>query len=790
MLKHFLKIYIRNLRKYKGLYFSNVLSLLLGISIIVILYFYVSFEYSYDEFHLNKNQIYRVVVGMKDGVYHRTSSSLGSTIENELPEVVSYVSLLPLTKRQIKYNDNKFITSLGYLADSNFFAFYSFPILKGGVNGLSEPNCIYLSEDYAKKLFGDEDPINKNIQMDYYGFKDYIVKGIYQIPKNSHLQFDWVASNHRILKALKGDWNKYIWFKLYLRISPNSNIPSLERKILAIGQEHTSKDERPVTIKLQPLKEVYFDTSENGWYPIIHGNKKILNLIVLFTICILVVIWINNINSIISNIIDRSKEIQIKKINGASHYNIFKQFYFETLFLSTICSLVAFVLLLVSSNVFESLFNIQVDFISLKFLLVMLFIIIINSIVLTIFNILILYGFYNNSSRVSFYKMTFKDSNVIKRSILLMQFILSIVLISYIMLINRQFEYMINYDLGVDIDNVMLITNPLSADPKNTYKADLFREELSENPNILNTTFSGYPGSINYGEAITYLKGRDDKYMVSFGLIDYKYIETFKIKLLEGRDFNENDKPMQKIIINKKFANVLGYNNIKDALYNIVSADGYGDLEIIGVVENYYQLSLDKPIDNLGLIIFDHYPHEYFCVRFDKMDNLAVTNTLAFIEDKYYKVFGKEFCFDKVDLKTHFNMQYQKILDYREKIGILTIIILLLCCTGVYSLFSYDIQKKLKSLAIRKCHGASFFDLLLVVLKSYYVLILIATIISVPIIYIISSNWLINYTNKIELSWMYFLIPAIMVFVLVLFTILDKLLKIRKVNIVETLKCE
>lgn len=790
MVKNYLKSYFNRALKYKAQFLITLLSIILGFVISLCCYNYINFEFSYDDFHSDESQIFRLIQEYREsGKTARNSLPLAPAAKREIPEVLSFVRLYSSERDVVAFKEQKIKVQLGYYVDTTFFNFFSFPLLKGKAKSLNNPNGIFISKSLKYKLFENKEPIGKIVTFDNIGKETLTVLGVFEVPENSHLQFEWIRPNIDLIKNPVFTWDHYNKFVTYFKIQEGKEIQTIENKVLSVIQKNDD-DPGLIAAHLQPLDKVYLSTEKQIHDVSKYGNEMVIRLLFLITILIVIILWTNLFNIIFVSINNRVKEFTIRKACGANYSQLVRQLFLETFVMVLISGILSLPLIQVFAKLASQELDLsfRLETYSAKFIILFIVALLINILVLGIFNKIALRTI--PTDRVSRYQNRSPIVDSVKRVLLMIQLAGTIFIITFMLIINKQVDFMLKKDLGINIKNVLLISDPTvgKVDEEIVNKGKAFRSILKSNAQIENISVSTSPGTRYNGIAgdITF-KGKEIG-LTAVGHIDPNFLETFDVKLLAGRNLSYSINPWVSILINEKMVKKLGLTNAEEALNNTLLTDYTyrGNLEIVGVIEDYHHLSIDEPIEAACFILWPYAPDYYCSVKLKSKD----LKTIAYIESKYYEIFGSDYLFDYKWLEDHFSEQYSEVVKFKTIISYLMILIVFICCIGVYGLFSAELSKKVKSIAVRRCLGAQKHNILYTLIENYYLFILIASVVTIPISYYIIKNWLSNFAYTVEVTWKIFITPVIYLIIIILVTILNKLISALRLNTTEALKYE
>ena len=669
MILNYLKFSFRNLRKHAVFTFINITGLAVGIVVCLLMLNYASFEKTYDTFFPGSKDIVRVSYSrLIDNELQYSKAQIfpavGETLKEAIPAVESYTRLFPITTHveavmTISEGDDRktFTDSSIYAVDSTFLSIFPLDFIEGDqLTALNGENKLILSESSALKYFGDSEALNKIIHWE--GMGDWLVTGIYKdLPINSHMQFNFLTSWMNVYED-RSAWN-WDGFYTYLLLQPNASLAEVEtnmQKVLSAKMESNENANRATaSFFLQPLEDIHLHSNLAGEMQV-NGNERIVHILELVAAFILVLALINYLNLSLARAIRRAKEIGVRKIVGSSRHQLQILFFTESFLINLIALFIALALTILFLPVFNSLTGKQME---MTVLLNPIFISMVLGF-LIIFSMVV--GFYptrnlaaiNPVQALKGGKFSNLNGQFLRRSLLSIQFLTTILLISATLIIQRQVSFMQRQELGFDADqNVVIKTigGPgAEMDSSFTNKINLFKSRIKDQAFAVNATItSSIPGREN--EWLGRLrKSEDNPELISTARtrVDADYIETYGLKLIAGRNFaDENPK---QVILNETAVTMLGYKNAQEAVGNKLM----GSSEIIGVVNDFHERSLHEPILASMYTPGQGYL-KFITVKINPND---ATETLTSLQEQWITIFPDK-PFDYFFLDEFFNRQYQ-----------------------------------------------------------------------------------------------------------------------------------
>ena len=799
MLKNYFKIALRNLFRHKVYSFINILGLVIGMVCVVLIMLWVQDEVSYDNFHEKSNRICKVYVKFnmegKTINSERTFSAVANDLKDRYPEIKSGARIFEVKDCILKaigsddQNGNTvFAEKKGMAADPSFLQIFSFPLLKGNPRiALENQNSIVITEEMAKKYFGDQDAVGKTMTIN--NRYDVTVTGILKnIPFNSHIRFDFLVPL-KLLENFGYNLNDYntTSFITYLLLNNAASVQELNNKI----QQEFDK-----TI---PVKEIKFQHSIET-LPRVHlfGDELFPRIIFVYAlaglaILILFIACINFINLSTARSMVRSKEIGVRKVIGAQRLQLITQFLCDSIFISFVAMVIALIIVQFLLPLFNQITEKHITFqlFNMQFILGLLCIVGSIGILAGSYPALYLSGLDPMNilrGSASALKIRRRGSNkaLLRKILVVTQFTFTIILIVNILNGFRWNKHM--SQLGFDKDNVICIRT--NGGINNNYPA--FKNELLKNQEIeIVSTSSQLPlamtisGSTNWG-----LKNEAGKILAMNADVGYDYARMFKLKMVQGRYFSEEFPSDENsgIIINEKAAKLIG---VKDPVGKRFYFQGR-EYTIIGVMQDFHSLPkiLEIP-PNVFLLRPQNFEYIFVRLKAD-VNNRPVENVALTIEDikKTYKKFNVDNPFEYFFLN-EFKFEEGKIFDTVEKILIsFTLLGIFIAALGLFGLSSFMIELRTKEIGIRKSLGASFTKILALLSKDYLKLIIIANAIAWPLSFMIENSMSNLYFYKIDFAYWLFIAAGSFVLLIALAAVGMQSVRAARTNPVKALRYE
>lgn len=806
MLKNYLKIAYRHISRNKLYPAINILGLAIGLTCTILIGLFVQNELSFDKHHENYKRIYRLEshfnIQESEDLFAATALPLGPALKLEYPhDVAEFCRFMNMDNNLFQYEEKQIFEENVYFADSTLTDVFTHEFISGSPeDALNDPNEIILTESFAKRIFGDVDPIGKTLETGH-GLIFTITGIIKDVPHNSHLRFEAIASFITLKQFFGADrfdslaseafWN--IGFYSYIMLTENGNIQNVldaypdfnEKYIKPVGDKINSKFQ----LMVQPLADVHLH-SHLG-YDLPTGNIASVYTFSIVALFLLVIGCINYMNMATAQSANRATEIGIRKVVGAQKSYLRSQFMMESLILTFFALLLAFIATELLLPAFNEIANRHLSFNIAKNL----------NLVLGIVGIALIVGIVSGSYP-AFYLSSFIPVEVLKRKLgkgkgtlrkilVLLQFSISIIMIVGTFTVIQQLNFLRDKNLGFDKENVVVLTVRDTTGVKNL---DAFQEELLKHPQILKAgTSSSIPGQ-GYGilvQRYETLDGTMAEKGINFVFVDNDYIDVMDMKIIKGRNFDPEltTDLEESIIINEACANVLGWGDdpIGKKLGFGAGLDGTStrDTRVIGVIQDFHYNSLHNNIDPILLLLSDR-PLRNISLRI-RQENIK--NTITYIEEKWNE-FCPTFPFEYTFLDDSLNKQYVA----EQKIGRVFIYFSIMCifiaCLGLFGLASYTTEQRTHEIGIRKVMGASSQNIVLLLSEIFTKWVILANIIAWPVAYFALNNWLANFAYRIQLSLLTFILSGIIAFLIAILTVLFQSLKASKTNPSITLKYE
>ena len=856
MFKNYLKIALRNIKKQKIYSFINVFSLALGLMCCIIISQFVISEIGYDTYHQNGDRLYRVTtiseMQSTGNSWKNALSSIlwGPAMQKDYPEVENFTRIVkswePLP---IELNDHRILQDNVYYAENSLFELFNWNLISGDASTVFDhPYNIVLTEKTAKKYFGNENPVGKNLLLVFQKRNEQgqiyeqkvpaTITGIMSdVPLKSHIKPEVLISFITLNDFYVGDVNagshpdKHFWRwtigYTYLSLQQGNLPEALEKKFPQFLEKYIGdaniKRGFKYHLYLQNVSDIHlekdiYSTPEPG------GNKEQLLIFSIISFLVLLIACFNFMNLSTARSANRSTEVGIRKVVGSSRKNLIAQFLCESIIISMMAAGLGFVLSELIKPIFSYYSGKDLSLLPGEIL----------PYVLGLMGITLLVGILAGSYP-AFFLSAFQpitvlkntlQSNIkgaaIKKVLLILQFAITIIFIIATITVNKQIGYMKTQDLGFHSSQILVI--PPASDYPSLAQLDAFRNELLKNPNINHFTLSNdVPGRI-YSQDIWAEFGKQDQGIIPLYEIvtDYDFIDAYGLKLIAGRNFSkkmttdarsnfsniipvakglmsntteESTEPRQPleiaVILNEEAVRRLNFSSPENALGKIlvrdpVSIDFTG--KVIGVVSDFHFHSLQTAIEPLVLYIHDQSNPTSMAISLQISDQ-NVAETISFIGKLWSQHFPAS-PYDYFFIDKEFEKYYEQEQRILEIFSYMTLFTIFIACLGLFGLVLYVVAQKTKEIGIRKVLGATVANIVVLLSKDFVKLVLISNIFAWPVAYIMMNHWLQNFAYRMTIGWWIFILAGMLALGIALLTVSFLSIRAALANPVESLRYE
>ncbi|WP_436515500.1 ABC transporter permease [Ekhidna sp. To15] len=816
MFRNYFKVSVRNLARHKMFTAINVIGLAIGLASFLLMYEYIKFEKSYDAFHPDSDKIYRVSYvqvqnGMDTDKDAMAAYPMGQKLEESLPEIIQHTVSKKFDFLLVRNGEKSFKERLVISADPNFLKMFNYSVLEGDVESmLSEPLSVVLTESRARAYFGDTEAIGKTLEVVSPYKVSLKVTGILQdIPDNTHYSFNMLLSDKTLTDG--HDYNNWDWnnYYVYIKSDREVNPELLEAKANDVANEHINNldnDENWETngtrIDVHPVRDIHLK-SDFTYEPQIHGSEKAVDFLIIISLFILVIAWVNYINLSTARAVERAKEVGLRKVIGAIRKQLIIQFLCEAFIVNLISALIALGLAeitlpyfnqLVGKEVLDSVLN------QLPFLLSILAFVFIGTFASGFYPALVL----SNFKPISILKGNFQNSKkgiALRKGLVITQFAASLILIASTFTIYQQVSYMQGKDIGISVDQVVNVTVPESdaeteeEDEAAKNKLRAFKKALANHSSIESvggasnlpggdvadinstTTVVRFAGDTEPTEGTTYVQYNDEG-----------FLDAVDMELVAGRNFSEEIKSDSvAVMANEAFLrrlNVPDFESVVGKKLQFGTRDTNTKYTLIGVVKDFNRTTLKEQVE--PSLYFPWFNADDLVIELSSSDYNAGLDHIMSTWKEFYADAPLNYSF----LDDRFASLYEQDRSFGDTFMIFAILAVFIAILGLYGLASFMSIQKSKEIGVRKVLGASEGQIIFLFYKDFFTLVALSSLVGFPVVYFLMDGWLDNYAYRISFPWILLGISLFIVLVFSLVTVGYQTLKVAKLDPAETLKYE
>ncbi len=806
MVKNNILLAFRQLKRNKVFSLVNIVGLSLSMVACLLIFKYVSFEKSYDDYHSEVDNIYRIYRHSErpaegDDDVASIFPGIGPLVKSDIPEFTETsrfigtakifqsfaLSYFPKDGVAKTFNINK-----GFFADHDAIGILGFDWTPESTQpSLENPNEVVISRSVADKFFAGESAVGKVLR-----FKnmqaDMKVTGVFEdLPENTHFKFEALCS----FGSLPAEWNldnDFGWgnFYTYARVSDGADVAVVEDKLNELLKDReTWYAEEQIVFKLQPIKDIHLK-SDQVFELEANGNERTVFFMTIIGFFIMLIAWVNYINLSTSKLIDRAKEVGVRKVLGSHRNQLINQFITESLVINFLSIVLSLTVLQVTISFFESLLGIPITFFSGEALIITIKFV-------GLFTLgALLFGFYpallfSKLKVTSVLKGRSKSSKsglLLRRVLTVFQFSIALVLIIGTFTVYGQLRFMQNQSLGMSIDQTLVVRKPFTGMASRASSEAAFMNgarQLSGVESVSAT--SEIPGyEISRMRWIALGPGAEDVSLYAKDIaIDEYFAGLYDIEVIHGRSYSPDFTDTAAVVLNLSAARDLfgAEANLADWVNKTIYYET-SPVTLIGIIDDISQQSLKSTKE--AHIYTNHNRVKYYSVKVNTAD---INKTISELGE----VFGGSFAsshFDYFFLDEYFDRQYRSDRMFGQIFTFFSILAIIITVLGLFGLSIYNIGQRAKEVSIRRVLGASFSNISLLLTRDYLVLILIASLLSIPVGYLMVDQWLANFANRMEIGLALFALPVLMVLVLTILTVSYHVVKAAVANPAETLRWE
>ena len=795
-----LKFALRGLAKNKFYSLINIIGLALGIACCLIIMLYVHDDFSYDKYNQHYKDTYILsidgIINNVEKKYPITNPAAAATMQKDFPEIQNFVRVDNLGKILIKNADDQLYEDDVVCADNSIFDIFTYKFIYGSpANALTDANTVVLTESLSKKLFGDIDPVGKVINVDN-AYDCQVRAVVADLPHNSHFPIKMLISYQTMNNDDPNSVNNWYNFNqfTYLLLKPGTDPHLLEQKFPAFIEKYMKPGLQKMGVKLAyflvPLKDIHLYSDFDMNVPS-SGNIIYTYIFLGIAILILAIASFNFINLSTARSLTRAREVGVRKAIGASRGKLIRQFLAESLLITLIATVIALVFLEIASPLFNSLSGreLSINYFNLPFLiLIVLGIIFAVGLIAGIYPALLLSSF--RPVEVLKGSMFRDKTGVLLRRILVgLQFVISIMLIVGALTIYRQVDYVKNVNLGFNGEQVLVIGN---LDDSVRKSMGPIITEFKNTPGVLDVSVSdNVPGEF-CGKAPVIPEGKsaEQSQLVDVMFADYDFLNTMGIELAAGRNFSPEitSDSSSAIILNETAVREFGWD---DALGKIImdtqgnEFDSLISRKVIGVIKDFHMMSLHDRIDPM-CIILNRGNQNYISI---KLSGKNIASTMKSLQDTWKRM-TKGYPFEYDFLNVAFNNLYDREIKLAQITLLFSILAIIIGCLGLLGLTAYVLERRVKEIAIRKVLGASEFSIVSLFSREFAGLVMAASLIAWPLSYYFLNRWLSDFAYRINLTLPVFITASTIALAIALATTMALAFNAALANPVKSIRTE
>jgi putative ABC transport system permease protein len=799
MFKNYFKTAFRNLRKNKLYSVINVLGLTVGLAACLLIGVYIQQELSYDQFNLNSERIVRATMEYKQAgtvsLTANTGTKPGPQFKRTFPSIEEYARTF-ISHNVIKYGDKAFDEPRILYADEPFFKIFSFHIVEGNpATALDAPDKMVMTKSMVKKYFGNEDPLNKTLTS---GGKDFTISAVCEdAPQNSQIKFDFVTQFANLGNGVKDEtWWTANWITYFL-LKNKKDIPQLQQQISSymktpeVRAEARLEGTDYLTYHLEPLTKVHLYSKLPGFEP--NSSITYIYMLALIALLILVIACANYTNLATAQSAGRSGEIGMRKVMGASKRQVFFQFISESSVITFLAAGLAFLLSVFLIPYFNEItgkhFTPDILMQPAPVIALILFTIVV-SFFAGLYPALVLSGMQVMGVLKKGFSFT-GGNNLLRKSLIVGQFGISIFLIIYTVIILQQMHFVQTKNLGYDKDHIVVL--PIAGNMLKNFEN--LKSAFAQVPGVEAITASYQtPENVQWGDGITAID-ENGKHDISLNAmpVDLDFTKTMKMQMIAGRDFQQSDFGMmdtsnndanfqQPFIINETLAKRIGWTP-EEAIGKTIYK---GDTGIVmGVVKDFNFTSLHDPIGPMLIFLGRNYSRDYMV----RINGNNTKQTVAGLETAW-KQRLPERPFNYHFLDEDYNKLYLSEQKMSELFGVAAALAIVLACLGLFGLAAFTTVQRTKEIGIRRVLGANISSITLLIARNFLELIGVAILIAIPLAWWAGNKWLQDFAYRINISAYVFLIVALVTALIALGTVSYHSVKTALTNPVKSLRSE
>ena len=814
MLRHYFTTSTRVLLRQQAYTLINTLGLAVSMGGCLLIAQYIFFELSYDGFHTQAPHLYRLTQtvvrhGENQGVRAYTTSGLGPTAEESIPEIASSVRVHPFEEGLIAINPENNVRhqeNRMWYVDSNFLQLFDFPLKYGSrPSALQDLQAIVITEPIATRYFGSANPVGKTLRVSGGVLTaDYVVTGVLEsLPANSHLEFDFLMpipfllNHYGPYKDYDDGWD-WDFFVTYVRLREGARPDVVSQKLDEmirnnIGEKLASNHET-WQIGLQPLTDIHLHSSFPKDLATNHGSIQNVQFFGIIALFILLIAWVNYVNLSTAQAMHRAKEVGVRKTLGAFRRQLIVQFMAESALINTLAAMLAVALAYLALPLLSHMVGKEVSFTMLQtpvfwggFGGVWLIGILLS-------------GCYPALALSAFppikglkpIRVAPRNAMGLRRSLIVFQFVMSVLLISGTYLVYRQIMYMKNQELGFDTEKILVVNGPRvvieGQSPAGLESLfETFKTEVTRHASITSACATSQipsKGYVGHWNALRVGAPEQEAAEAKVLFTDTAFFTTYDLKFLARRAFPARYSQYEWLVMNEEAMKTYGFDSPEEAVNQPLQV--FGDtLGILGVVKTIHWSSLKEEPEPI-LFTLDAYYGAFLSI---KMNMTNIPESIAHIEKVFHAVYPDD-PFHYFFLDDEFNRQYQADLQFGHLFSAFSLLAIFIAGLGLFALVSYSATRRTKEIGVRKVLGAKVGHLVLLLSREYLFLLLVAVGVAMPVVIVGGQAWLKNYAYRVGIAPDVLVFPGLLLLLLSVATVSYRTYAAARVNPVESLRNE
>lgn len=788
MIKNYLKITLRNIKRQKLYAFINIAGLAVGLVVCILMVLYIRFELTFDNFHANAGRVYRVNAHDlgRDLKFAGTQALLAATLKKDFPEV-RYAARLKGWGGYFKYEDKMFSETRFLCADPDFKDIFTYPLVIGNAEALEEPFVLFITQRVADKYFPNENPLGKRLSFN--NAYEFIIRGVLKdVPENSYLQFDLLVS----MATLDTLWGEK-WMNRWISHDFNTFITLEKNADPALFEEKLQKFIRPPDVGHEEQRDVYFSQSLKQ----IHfgagmrseiGETNDIRYIYILSATVLLIILIacfNYMTLATARAAKRSREIGLRKVVGAGRASLIRQFLGESVLFSLLAFAIARLAVELLLPRFNHLMSRNLEISLITDLPVFFTLSILVGIAAGLYPAFYLSSFQPTKLFRSTVPKDAGSSSVLRKSLVVTQFVITIALITCLLIVRNQISYLTKNSMR-DFDD-LVVTVSLN-DEKLRHDYEPLLQAFKQSPQVLDSTVSySHPLNISWGMGMTWA-GKENSQFVRLGPVDFNYIDFYGLKIIRGRKMLEElgTDRAEAVILNETAARAAPWD---DPIGKRCQVDGQEGI-VIGIVEDFHFKSLYNQVEPLAI---RHLYKEGLAsgagIISLKIRSYDIPGTLTYLEDTWEK-FSSYFPFEYAFLDETVDAVYRTEIRLSRSLTSFTAIAIFLACLGLFGLTSFTAERRTKEIGIRRVLGASPKGIFLLLSKDVAKWVVLAALAAFPLAYYAMNEWLERFAYRIDIGWGTFVLATALSLLIALLAMSFQSIKAATANPVDSLRYE